>query len=199
MKNAEWTPAMVESAAKKMRKIETKTSLSAVLLSSAAGIIISIAFYSLIRILASGFSMAEEPEGPRLVNPSAFYLQLNSMVQVIGKIGAVFLGIETCLETNRMIRKAVSGSVNHKELMVPRRSREWMKKAGELLSFLERIETKNRLLSSLLAKGGEIKGGKFSPVTGMEDEEKYSLMCEIYELDYLLSLEKEKTHGNKKN
>ena len=199
MKNAEWTPAMVESAAKKIRKIETKTSLSAVLLSSAAGIIISIAFYSLIRILASGFSMAEEPEGPRLVNPSAFYLQLNSMVQVIGKIGAVFLGIETCLETNRMIRKAVSGSVNHKELTVFGRSREWMKKAGELLSFLERIETKNRLLSSLLAKGGEIKGGKFSPVTGMEDEEKYSLMCEIYELDYLLSLEKEKTHGNKKN
>ena len=199
MKNAEWTPAMVESAAKKIRKIETKTSLSAVLLSSAAGIIISIAFYSLIRILASGFSMAEEPEGPRLVNPSAFYFQLNSMVQVIGKIGAVFLGIETCLETNRMIRKAVSGSVNHKELTVFGRSREWMKKAGELLSFLERIETKNRLLSSLLAKGGEIKGGKFSPVTGMEDEEKYSLMCEIYELDYLLSLEKEKTHGNKKN
>lgn len=190
MKNAEWTPAMVESAAKKIRKIETKTSLSAVLLSSAAGIIISIAFYSLIRILASGFSMAEEPEGPRLVNPSAFYLQLNFMVQVIGKIGAVFLGIETCLETNRMIRKAVSGSVNHKELTVFGRSREWMKKAGELLSFLERIETKNRLLSSLLAKGGEIKGGKFSPVTGMEDEEKYSLMCEIYELDYLLSLEK---------
>ena len=190
MKNAEWTPAMVESAARKIRKIETKTSLSAVLLSSAAGIIISIAFYSLIRILASGFSMAEEPEGPRLVNPSAFYLQLNSMVQVIGKIGAVFLGIETCLETNRIIRKAVSGSVNHKELTVFGRSREWMKKAGELLSFLERIETKNRLLSSLLAKGGEIKGGKFSPVTGMEDEEKYSLMCEIYELDYLLSLDK---------
>lgn len=65
-----------------------------------------------------------------------------------------------------------------------------MKKAGELLLFLERIETKNRLLSSLLAKGGEIKECKFSPVSGMDDEEKYSLMCEIYELDYLLSLDK---------
>lgn len=54
MKNAEWTPAMVESAARKIRKIETKTSLSAVLISSAAGIIISVAFYSLIKILASG-------------------------------------------------------------------------------------------------------------------------------------------------
>lgn len=190
MKNAEWTPAMVESAARKIRKIERKTSLSAVLFSSAAGIIISIAFYSLIKILAFGISVAGEPEGPRLVNPSVFYLQLNSMVQVIGKIGAVFLGIETCLETNKMIRKAVSGSINHKELTVPGRSREWMKKAGELLLFLERIETKNRLLSSLLAKGGEIKECKFSPVSGMDDEEKYSLMCEIYELDYLLSLDK---------
>ena len=190
MKNAEWTPVMVERTARKIRKIETKTSLSAVLISSAAGIIISIAFYSLIKILASGFSMAGEPEGPRLVNLSTFYLQLNSMVQVIGKIGAVFLGIETCLETNKMIRKAVSGSINHKELTVPGRSREWMKKAGELLLFLERIETKNRLLSSLIAKGGEIKGGRFSPVSGMDDEEKYSLMCEIYELEYLLELEK---------
>lgn len=199
MKNAEWTPAMVESAAKKIRKIETKTSLSAVLLSSAAGIIISIAFYSLIRILASGFSMAEEPEGPRLVNPSAFYLQLNSMVQVIGKIGAVFLGIETCLETNRMIRKAVSGSINHKELTVPGRSREWMKKAGELLLFLERIETKKRLLSSLLAKGGRIKDEKFCPVKGMDDDEKYSLICDIYDLDYLLNLEKEKIYEYRKN
>lgn len=170
--------------------LERKTSLSAVLFSSAAGIIISIAFYSLIKILAFGISVAGEPEGPRLVNPSVFYLQLNSMVQVIGKIGAVFLGIETCLETNKMIRKAVSGSINHKELTVPGRSREWMKKAGELLLFLERIETKNRLLSSLLAKGGEIKECKFSPVSGMDDEEKYSLMCEIYELDYLLSLDK---------
>lgn len=190
MKNAEWTPVMVERTARKIRKIERKTSLSAVLFSSAAGIIISIAFYSLIKILAFGISVAGEPEGPRLVNPSVFYLQLNSMVQVIGKIGAVFLGIETCLETNKMIRKAVSGSINHKELTVPGRSREWMKKAGELLSFLERIETKNRLLSSLLAKGGEIKECKFSPVSGMDDEEKYSLMCEIYELDYLLSLDK---------
>lgn len=190
MKNAEWTPVMVERTARKIRKIETKTSLSAVLFSSAAGIIISIAFYSLIKILAFGISVAGEPEGPRLVNPSVFYLQLNSMVQVIGKIGAVFLGIETCLETNKMIRKAVSGSINHKELTVPGRSREWMKKAGELLLFLERIETKNRLLSSLLAKGGEIKECKFSPVSGMDDEEKYSLMCEIYELDYLLSLDK---------
>lgn len=190
MKNAEWTPVMVERTARKIRKIERKTSLSAVLFSSAAGIIISIAFYSLIKILASGISVAGEPEGPRLVNPSVFYLQLNSMVQVIGKIGAVFLGIETCLETNKMIRKAVSGSINHKELTVPGRSREWMKKAGELLLFLERIETKNRLLSSLLAKGGEIKECKFSPVSGMDDEEKYSLMCEIYELDYLLSLDK---------
>lgn len=190
MKNAEWTPVMVERTARKIRKIERKTSLSAVLLSSAAGIIISIAFYSLIKILAFGISVAGEPEGPRLVNPSVFYLQLNSMVQVIGKIGAVFLGIETCLETNKMIRKAVSGSINHKELTVPGRSREWMKKAGELLLFLERIETKNRLLSSLLAKGGEIKECKFSPVSGMDDEEKYSLMCEIYELDYLLSLDK---------
>ena len=190
MKNAEWTPVMVERTARKIRKIERKTSLSAVLFSSAAGIIISIAFYSLIKILAFGISVAGEPEGPRLVNPSVFYLQLNSMVQVIGKIGAVFLGIETCLETNKMIRKAVSGSINHKELTVPGRSREWMKKAGELLLFLERIETKNRLLSSLLAKGGEIKECKFSPVSGMDDEEKYSLMCEIYELDYLLSLNK---------
>lgn len=190
MKNAEWTPVMVERTARKIRKIERKTSLSAVLFSSAAGIIISIAFYSLIKILAFGISVAGEPEGPRLANPSVFYLQLNSMVQVIGKIGAVFLGIETCLETNKMIRKAVSGSINHKELTVPGRSREWMKKAGELLLFLERIETKNRLLSSLLAKGGEIKECKFSPVSGMDDEEKYSLMCEIYELDYLLSLDK---------
>jgi len=190
MKNAEWTPVMVERTARKIRKIERKTSLSAVLFSSAAGIIISIAFYSLIKILAFGISVAGEPEGPRLVNPSVFYLQLNSMVQVIGKIGAVFLGIATCLETNKMIRKAVSGSINHKELTVPGRSREWMKKAGELLLFLERIETKNRLLSSLLAKGGEIKECKFSPVSGMDDEEKYSLMCEIYELDYLLSLDK---------
>ena len=190
MKNAEWTPAMVESAARKIRKIERKTSLSAVLFSSAAGIIISIAFNSLIKILAFGISVAGEPEGPRLVNPSGVYLQLNSMVQVIGKIGAGFLGIETWLETNKMIRKAVSGSINHKELTVPGRSREWMKKAGELLLFLERIETKNRLLSSLLAKGGEIKECKFSPVSGMDDEEKYSLMCEIYELDYLLSLDK---------
>ena len=190
MKNAEWTPAMVERAARKIRKIERKTSLSAVLLSSVLGIIISIAFYSLIKILAFGISAAGEPEGPRLVNPSVFYLQLNSMVQVIGKIGAVFLGIETCLETNKMIRKAVSGSINHKELTVPGRSREWMKKAWELLLFLERIETKNRLLSSLLAKGGEIKECKFIPVSGMDDEEKYSLMCEIYELDYLLSLDK---------
>ena len=190
MKNAEWTPVMVERTARKIRKIERKTSLSAVLFSSAAGIIISIAFYSLIKILAFGISVAGEPEGPRLVNPSVFYLQLNSMVQVIGKIGAVFLGIATCLETNKMIRKAVSGSINHKELTVPGRSREWMKKAGEPLLFLERIETKNRLLSSLLAKGGEIKECKFSPVSGMDDEEKYSLMCEIYELDYLLSLDK---------
>ena len=190
MKNAEWTPAMVERAARKIRKIERKTSLSAVLFSSAAGIIISIAFYSLIKILAFGISVAGEPEGPRLVNPSVFYLQLNSMVQVIGKIGAVFLGIETCLETNKMIRKAVSGSINHKELTVPGRSREWMKKAGELLSLLERIEAKKRLFSSLLAKEGEIKDGKFCPVAGMNDDDKYSLMCEIYELDYLLSLDK---------
>lgn len=190
MKNAEWTPVMVERTARKIRKIERKTSLSAVLFSSAAGIIISIAFYSLIKILAFGISVAGEPEGPRLVNPSVFYLQLNSMVQVIGKIGAVFLGIETCLETNKMIRKAILGSINYEKLTVPGRSREWMKKAGELLSFLERIETKKRLLSSLLAKGGEIKECKFSPVSGMDDEEKYSLMCEIYELDYLLSLEK---------
>lgn len=190
MKNAEWTPAMVERAARKIRKLESNMSLSAVLISSAAGIIISIAFYSLIKILASGFSMAGEPEGPRLVNLSTFYLQLNSMVQVIGKIGAVFLGIETCLETNKMIRKAILGSINYEKLTVPGRSREWMKKAGELLSFLERIETKNRLLSSLLAKGGEMKECKFSPVSGMDDEEKYSLMCEIYELDYLLSLDK---------
>ena len=189
MKNAEWTPAMVESAARKIRKIETKTSLSAVLISSAAGIIISVAFYSLIKILASGFSMAGEPEGPRLVNLSTFYLQLNSMVQVIGKIGAIFLGIATCMEM-QMIRKAISGSVNHKELTVPGRSREWMKKAGELLSLLERIEAKKRLLSSLLAKEGEIKDGKFCPVAGMNDDDKYSLMCEIYELDYLLSLDK---------
>lgn len=199
MKDAEWTPAMVESAARKIRKIETKTSLSAVLLSSAAGIIISTAFYSLIKILAFGISAAGEPEGPRLVNPSAFYLQLNSMVQVIGKIGAVFLGIETCLETNRMIRKAISGSINYEKLTVPGRSREWMKKAGELLSFLERIETKKRLLSSLLAKGGEIKESKFSPVSGMDDEEKYSLICDIYDLDYLLNLEKEKIYGYRKN
>ena len=190
MKNAEWTPAMVERTARKIRKIERKTSLSAVLFSSAAGIIISIAFCSLIKILAFGISVAGEPEGPRLVNPSVFYLQLNSMVQVIGKIGAVFLGIETCLETNKMIRKAILGSINYEKLTVPGRSREWMKKAGELLSFLERIETKNRLLSSLLANGGEIKECKFSPVSGMDDEEKYSLMCEIYELDYLLSLDK---------
>lgn len=190
MKNAEWTPVMVERTARKIRKIERKTSLSAVLFSSAAGIIISIAFYSLIKILAFGISVAGEPEGPRLVNPSVFYLQLNSMVQVIGKIGAVFLGIETCLETNKMIRKAVSGSINHKELTVPGRSREWMKKAGELLSLLERIEAKKRLLSSLLAKEGEIKDGKFCPVAGMNDDDKYSLMCEIYELDYLLSLDK---------
>ena len=181
---------MVESAARKIRKIETKTSLSAVLISSAAGIIISIAFYSLIKILASGFSMAGEPEGPRLVNLSTFYLQLNSMVQVIGKIGAIFLGIATCMEMHKMIRKAISGSVNHKELTVPGRSREWMKKAGELLSLLERIEAKKRLLSSLLAKEGEIKDGKFCPVAGMNDDDKYSLMCEIYELDYLLSLDK---------
>ena len=83
MKNAEWTPAMVERTARKIRKIERKTSLSAVLFSSAAGIIISIAFYSLIKILAFGISVAGEPEGPRLVNPSVLYLQLNSMVQVI--------------------------------------------------------------------------------------------------------------------
>ena len=190
MKNAEWTPAMVESAARKIRKIETKTSLSAVLISSAAGIIISIAFYSLIKILASGFSMAGEPEGPRLVNLSTFYLQLNSMVQVIGKIGAIFLGIATCMEMHKMIRKAISGSVNHKELTVPGRSREWMKKAGELLSLLERIEAKKRLLSSLLANEGEIKDGKFCPVAGMNDDDKYSLICDIYDLDYLLSLEK---------
>lgn len=190
MKNAEWTPAMVESAARKIRKIETKTSLSAFLISSAAGIIISIAFYSLIKILAFGISVAGEPEGPRLVNPSVFYLQLNSMVQVIGKIGAIFLGIATCMEMHKMIRKAISGSVNHKELTVPGRSREWMKKAGELLSLLERIEAKKRLLSSLLAKEGEIKDGKFCPVAGMNDDDKCSLMCEIYELDYLLSLDK---------
>lgn len=190
MKNAEWTPVMVERTARKIRKIERKTSLSAVLFSSAVGIIISIAFYSLIKILAFGISVAGEPEGPRLVNPSVFYLQLNSMVQVIGKIGAVFLGIETCLETNKMIRKVILGSINYEKLTVPGRSREWMKKAGELLLFLERIETKNRLLSSLLAKGGEIKECKFSPVSGMDDEEKYSLMCEIYELDYLLRLDK---------
>ena len=190
MKNDKWTPAMVERASRKIRKIESEMSLSAFLISSAAGIIISIAFYSLIRILAFGFSMAGEPEGPRLVNLSTFYLQLNSMVQVIGKIGAIFLGIATCMEMHKMIRKAISGSVNHKELTVPGRSREWMKKAGELLSLLERIEAKKRLLSSLLAKEGEIKDGKFCPVAGMDDDEKYSLMCEIYELDYLLSLEK---------
>lgn len=190
MKNAEWTPAMVERTARKIRKIETKTSLSAVLFSSAAGIIISIAFYSLIKILAFGISVAGEPEGPRLVNPSVLYLQLNSMVQVIGKIGAVFLGIETCLETNKMIRKAILCSINYEKLTVPGRSREWMKKAGELLSFLERIETKKRLLSSLLAKGGKIKDEKFCPVKGMDDDEKYSLICDIYDLDYLLSLDK---------
>ena len=190
MKNAEWTPAMVERASRKIRKLESEMSLSAFLISSVAGIIISIAFYSLIRIIAFGFSMAGEPEGPRLVNLSTFYLQLNSMVQVIGKIGAIFLGIATCMEMHKMIRKAISGSVNHKELTVPGRSREWMKKAGELLSLLERIEAKKRLLSSLLAKEGEIKDGKFCPVAGMDDDEKYSLMCEIYELDYLLSLEK---------
>ena len=190
MKNTEWTPVMVERTARKIRKIERKTSLSAVLFSSTAGIIISIAFYSLIKILAFGISVAGEPEGPRLVNPSVFYLQLNSMVQVIGKIGAVFLGIETCLETNKMIRKATLGSINYEKLTVPGRSREWMKKAGELLLFLERIEAKKRLLSSLLAKKGEIKDGKLCPVAGMDDDEKYSLMCEIYELDYLLSLDK---------
>lgn len=199
MKNVEWTPAMVERAARKIRKIESKMFLSAVLLSSVLGIIISIAFYSLIKILAFGISMAGEPEGPRLVNPSAFYLQLNSMVKVIGKIGAVLLGIEIFLETNKMIRKVIPGSVDHKELTVPGRSREWMKKAGELLSFLERIETKKRLLSSLLAKGGKIKDEKFCPVSGMDDEEKYSLICDIYDLDYLLNLEKEKIYEYRKN
>lgn len=190
MKNAEWTPAMVESAARKIRKIESEMSLSAFLISSVAGIIISIAFYSLIRILAFGFSMAGEPEEPRLVNLSTFYLQLNSMVQVIGKIGAVFLGIATCMEIHKMVRKAISGSVNYEKFTVPGRGREWMKKAGELLSFLERIEAKKRLLSSLLAKKGEIKDGKFCPAAGMDDDEKYSLICDIYELDYLLSLDK---------
>ena len=112
------------------------------------------------------------------------------MVQVIGKIGAIFLGIATCMEMHKMIRKAISGSVNHKELTVPGRSREWMKKAGELLSLLERIEAKKRLLSSLLAKEGEIKDGKFCPVAGMNDDDEYSLICDIYDLDYLLSLEK---------
>lgn len=199
MKNAEWTPAMVERAARKIRKIESKMFLSAVLLSSVLGIIISIAFYSLIKILAFGISAAGEPEGASLLNPSAFYLQLNSMVKVIGKIGAVLLGIEIFLETNKMIRKVIPGSVDHKELTVPGRSIEWMKKAGELLSFLERIETKKRLLSSLLAKGGKIKDEKFCPVSGMDDEEKYSLICDIYDLDYLLNLEKEKIYEYRKN
>ena len=91
LKNAEWTPAMVERAARKIRKIEKKTSLSAVLLSSVTGIVASIAFYSLIKILVFRISMAGEPEEAMLVNLSTFYLQLNSMVQTIGKIGAVFL------------------------------------------------------------------------------------------------------------
>ena len=39
MKNAEWTPAMVERAARKIRKLESEMSLSAFLISSAAGII----------------------------------------------------------------------------------------------------------------------------------------------------------------
>lgn len=199
MKNAEWTPAMVESAARKIRKIEGKMSLSAVLFSSAAGIAAFFGFILFTTLLASGALSEPEAAGPGLIDTSAFYLQLRTLVKIMGTFGAFVFGIAAYQETNKMISKAISGSVNHNELTVPGRSREWMKKAGELLSFLERIETKNRLLSSLLAKRGEIKGSKFSPVTGMEDEEKYSLMCEIYELDYLLSLEKEKTHGNKKN
>lgn len=45
MKNAEWTPAMVESAARKIRKIESNMSLSAVLFSSVAGIVTFFAFF----------------------------------------------------------------------------------------------------------------------------------------------------------
>lgn len=190
MKNDEWTPAMVERAARKIRKLESNMSLSAVLLSSVTGIVTFFVFILFTTLLASGVLSEPEASGPGLVDTSTFYLQLKSMVKVMGTFGAFVFGIAAYMETNKMIRKAVSGSINHKELTVPGRSREWMKKAGELLLFLERIETKNRLLSSLLAKGGEIKECKFSPVSGMDDEEKYSLMCEIYELDYLLSLDK---------
>ena len=190
MKNGEWTPAMVEKAARKIRKLESNMSLSAVLFSSVAGIVTFFAFLLFTALLASGVLSSSEAAGPSLVDTSAFYLQLRSMVKVMGTFGAFVFGIAAYMETNKMIRKAVSGSINHKELTVPGRSREWMKKAGELLSFLERIETKKRLLSSLLAKGGEIKGGKFSPVAGMDDDEKYSLICDIYDLDYLLILEK---------
>lgn len=190
MKNDEWTPAMVERAARKIRKLESNMSLSAVLLSSVTGIVTFFVFILFTTLLASGVLSEPEASGPGLVDTSTFYLQLKSMVKVMGTFGAFVFGIAAYMETNNMIRKAVSGSINHKELTVPGRSREWMKKAGELLLFLERIETKNRLLSSLLAKGGEIKECKFSPVSGMDDEEKYSLMCEIYELDYLLSLDK---------
>lgn len=38
MKNAEWTPAMVERTARKIRKIESEMSLSAFLISSVTGI-----------------------------------------------------------------------------------------------------------------------------------------------------------------
>lgn len=199
MKNAEWTPAMVERAARKIRKLESNMSLSAVLLSSVTGIVTFFAFILFTTLLASGVLSEPEASGPGLVDTSAFYLQLRSMVKFMGTFGAFLFGVLVYLETNKAIRKAISGSINHKELTVPGRSREWMKKAGELLSLLERIEAKKRLLSSLLAKEGEIKDGKFCPVAGMNDDDKYSLMCEIYELDYLLSLEKEKMHGNKKN
>lgn len=190
MKNDEWTPAMVEKAARKIRELEGNMSLSAVLISSVIGTATFFTCISFTALLASGAFSSSGAAGPGLIDNSAFYLQLRSMVKVMGTFGAFVFGIWAYLETNSMIRTAVSGSMNRKELTVPGRSREWMKKAGELLSFLERIETKNRLLSSLLAKGGEIKGGKFSPVSGMDDEEKYSLMCDLYGLEYLLELEK---------
>lgn len=199
MKNAEWTPAMVERASRKIRKIESGMSLSAFLISSVTGIVTFFGFILFTTLLASGVLASPEDTGPGLMDTSAFYLQLRTLVKIMGTFGAFVFGIMIYFETNKMIRKAISGSVNHKELTVPGRGREWMKKAGELLSFLERIETKKRLLSSLLAKEGKIKDEKFCPVKGMDDDEKYSLMCDIYDLDYLLSLEKEETHGNKKN
>lgn len=198
MKNAEWTPAMVEKAARRIRRGEGMMNIPAVLLSLCAGVLVFLALVLMVSLLFSKGSYSLEYAGSGDVtgiyaaSVSVFRFELRLVLWIAGALGTLFLGIVAYAAISVMLEDAMLGLAVSLSPAVPGRSAEWTEKAGELLSFLEKTETKERLLSSLLAKDGEIAGRKFHAVEGMDDENKYSLMCDLYGLEYLLELEKGK-------